>query len=98
MRRRARPVVTRRGFLGFFLTVSIVVALFFYVSFFCGVMSGVAEWTGSGFVWTIQVFHNFLHGRPFQSSLYAVPAATGSSVGFVRKAPSINKLYNTCTG
>lgn len=53
----------------------------FYASFFANLRSTVSEWTGSGFIWTVQEFHNFLHGRPFQSSFFASLAA-GNSVGF----------------
>lgn len=73
----------RARFVFWFAAAAAAVGLFFYASFFRGVVSGAAEWTGNGFIWPIQMFHNFVHGRPFQSSLYAVPDATGSAVGFI---------------
>lgn len=75
--------MTRARFIALFSAFSAVAGIFFYVSFFRAVISTASPWTGSGFVWTIQVFHNFLHGRPFQSSLYAVSLAGATDVGFI---------------
>jgi len=75
--------MSRGRFIAAFSGFAAVTGIFFYTSFFRAVMSTASAWTGSGFVWTIQVFHNFLHGRPFQSSLYAVSLAGATDVGFV---------------
>jgi hypothetical protein len=62
--------------------VSVVLAAFFYWSFFANFATTLSDWSGFGFTWTHQMFHNFLHGRPFQSSLFST-VETGESVGFV---------------
>ncbi|MEK7389055.1 MAG: DUF2079 domain-containing protein [Elusimicrobiota bacterium] len=64
-----------------FFAASILLAAFFYVCFFVNFASTLTDWSGFGFTWTHQMFHNFLHGREFQSSLFATLAA-GHSVGF----------------
>ena len=70
--RRAAPI---------FFTVSCLLAAFLYAAFFANFAATLSDWSGFGFTWTQQMFHNFLHGRPFQSSLFATLAA-GRSVGF----------------
>lgn len=75
--------MSRTRFIAVFSVFAALIGVFFYVSFFRAVISTASPWTGSGFVWTVQVFHNFLHGRPFQSSLYAVSLAGGTDVGFI---------------
>lgn len=60
---------------------SALLAFFFYASFFVNFSTTLSDWSGFGFTWTHQMFHNFLHGRAFQSSLFATLDA-GSSVGF----------------
>ena len=62
--------------------VALSQAVFFYVSFFLNLNSTLAEWSAFGVNWPVQEFYNFLHGRPFQSSLYAAPIG-GPAVGFV---------------
>ncbi len=64
-----------------FLVVSSLLAAFLYASFFANFATTLCDWSGFGFTWTAQMFHNFLHSRPFQSSLFATLAA-GRSVGF----------------
>ena len=64
-----------------FFAVSCLLAAFLYASFFANFATTLSDWSGFGFTWTHQMFHNFLHGRPFQSSLFATLAA-GRSVGF----------------
>lgn len=70
--RRAAPVL---------LAVSAALAVFLYISFFRNFATTLSDWSGFGFTWTHQMFHNFLHGRALQSSLFATLDA-GSSVGF----------------
>jgi hypothetical protein len=53
----------------------------FYLSFFWNFQKTLSDWSGFGFSWTVQMFHNFVFGRPFQSSLFAGLGA-GASVGF----------------
>lgn len=55
---------------------------FFYASFYANLNSTLAEWSAFGINWPLQLYHNFLNGRPFQSSLYASPVG-GISVGFI---------------
>ncbi|MBI3289649.1 MAG: DUF2079 domain-containing protein [Elusimicrobia bacterium] len=64
-----------------FFAVSIVLAAFLYASFFANFWSTLSDWSGFGFTWTHQMFHNYLSGRPYQSSLFATLDA-GHSVGF----------------
>lgn len=59
--------------------------LFFYASFYVNLHSTISEWAGYGTSWPVQEFYNFVHGRPFQSSIFASPAG-GSAVGFVGNA------------
>ncbi|MEQ1918521.1 MAG: DUF2079 domain-containing protein [Elusimicrobiota bacterium] len=73
--------MSSRGFIRAFLGASIFIAFFFYVSFYRDLFSLASEWTGSGFIWPLQLFHNFLNGRAFQSSMCA-SLACGASVGF----------------
>src|SRR5882672_7753351 len=61
------------------LFLSVFGAVFFYASFFWTFEKTLSYYSGRGFLWTVQLFYNLLHGRPFQSSLYA---ATGLDVGF----------------
>ena len=55
---------------------------FFYVSFLFNFATTLTDWSGFGSSATLQLFHNFLHGRAYQSSLCASPG-TGESVGFI---------------
>jgi len=71
----------RRPALVFFV-VSAGAAAFLYASFFLNFATTLSDFSGFGFTWTHQMFHNFLHGRAFQSSLFATLDA-GDSVGFV---------------
>lgn len=64
-----------------FLAASLALAAFLYASFFANFATTLSDWSAFGFTWTHQMFHNFLHGRPFQSSLFATLDA-GRSVGF----------------
>lgn len=70
----------RRPALAFF-AVSLALGAFLYASFFANFATTLSDWSGFGFTWTHQMFFNFLHGRPFQSSLFATLDA-GGSVGF----------------
>ena len=63
------------------LAVSVAGAVVLYASFFAAFNATLSDWSGFGFTWTVQIFHNFLHGRPFQSSIFAT-VSTGGSVGF----------------
>ncbi len=74
--------LTTQRFLAGFVALAAIQALFFYASFFVNLNSTLAEWSESGINWPLQLFYNFLHGRPFQSSLYAAPGG-GVAVGFV---------------
>jgi len=71
-----------RRYLTFLLPASILFAVFFYASFFWNFNSTLSLWSTGGFAWPHQMFHNFLHGRMFQSSLFADPFLAGGSVGF----------------
>ncbi len=64
-----------------FFAASLALGAFLYASFFANLATTLSDWSGFGFTWTHQMFHNFLHGRPFQSSLFATLDA-GRSVGF----------------
>jgi len=63
------------------LSATVVVFCGILVGFFSNLQSTIADASTGGSAWTMQIFHNMLHGRPFQSSLYASLGA-GSSVGF----------------
>jgi len=73
--------MSNRRFLAAFASVAALFAVFFYASFFFNFRTTLSEWSGSGFIWPHQLFYNFLHGRPFQSSICATMPA-GHSVGF----------------
>ena len=70
-----------RRFLSAFAAACTVIGAFFYASFFVNLESTLSNFSGFGFMWPLQLFYNFLHGRPFQSSIYATDLA-GVSVGF----------------
>jgi hypothetical protein len=74
--------MTTQKFLTVFAAVVAVQALFFYASFFANLHSTICEWAGSAVAWPVQAYYNLLHGRSFQSSIYASPAG-GDAVGFV---------------
>ena len=63
------------------LIVAVGVFCGILVGFFSNLHSTFSDASTAGPAWTMQLFHNILHGRPLQSSLYASLAA-GSSVGF----------------
>lgn len=62
----------------------LVAGLLFFgilIGFFSNLHTTISDASTGGAAWTMQMFHNLLHGRPLQSSLYASLGA-GSSVGF----------------
>lgn len=63
------------------LAVSTLFVCAVAAGFFANLHSTLSDASTAGIAWTHQVFHNALHGRLFQSSLYASRAA-GLSVGF----------------
>lgn len=65
-----------------FLILSGLASVLLYASFFVNLASTLSDWTAFGFSWPYQLFYNFLHGRPFQSSIFATRFA-GESVGFL---------------
>lgn len=71
-----------RTFVRSFALLGSAVAVVVVASFFHNFSTTLSDWSGFGFSWTVQMFHNFAFGRPFQSSLFAGPDA-GSSVGFL---------------
>jgi|CXWL01.1.fsa_nt_gi hypothetical protein len=60
-------------------------AVLIYTSFFFNLNSTLSDWSGVGVTWSYQWFYNFLHGRPFQSSVWAATPG-GISVGFTDNA------------
>lgn len=74
--------VTTKRYLAVFAAVVPAQALFLYASFFANLNSTLAEWSAFGIIWPMQLIHNFMNGRAFQSSLYAGPLG-GISLGYV---------------
>ena len=72
--------MTRGRFVAIFAAAAAAAAAFFYSSFFANLASTLSDWSGFGVVSSVQLYHNFLSGRPFQYSIYATQ---GWSVGFV---------------
>ena len=73
---------TARRYLACLSGIILIQAVFFYASFCANFTSTLSEWSAFGVNWPLQLYYNFLHGRPFQSSLYAAPIG-GPAVGFV---------------
>ena len=72
---------SRRRYLAALGAVSALLALFFYASFFLNLRTTLSEWSGSVVIVPYQLFYNFLHGRPFQLSVFG-PAS--SALGYSR--------------
>src|SRR2546425_5842613 len=64
-----------------FAILSVVIFPLVLTGFFVNLASTISDSSTGGIAWTHQVFYNFVHGRPFQSSLFASQKA-GESVGF----------------
>src|SRR3989442_707972 len=73
--------LTVRNFVLWFTCIAALIFSFVLVGFFVNLASTISDSSTGGIAWTHQVFHNFVHGRPFQSSLFASQKA-GESVGF----------------
>jgi hypothetical protein len=79
-RGRSEPTNSPR-FLTAFAALGASVGAFFYASFFVNFASTLSNWSGLGFMASLQLFFNLFHGRPYQSSILATDLA-GVSVGF----------------
>lgn len=74
--------VDLKRYLTAFASVVAAQSVFLYTSFFANLNSTLSEWSAFGIIWPMQLIHNFMNGRPFQSSLYAGPLG-GISLGYV---------------
>ena len=63
------------------LIVAVLLFCGILIGFFSNLHTTIADSSTGGAAWPMQLFHNVLHGRPLQSSLYASLLA-GLSVGF----------------
>lgn len=68
----------------FVLVAAVMASIFFFLMlyfFFSNLETTTSQYSAGGVSAPFQLFHNFMHGRPFQTSLFASEGA-GQSVGF----------------